>query len=119
MIQKHASTLHKDHLAQKYFLCEHCNATVKSRKSLLRHVKEQHEAERFSCLHCDYKSNQQWTIKRHMNLKHAFCGIECKKERVDQEEMDEQRMCQDEKELLEDSIEILKIYKLLKEQRHQ
>ena len=54
-----------------------------------------------------------------MNLKHVFRGIECKKERVDQEEMDEQRMCQDEKELLEDSIEILKIYKLLKEQRHQ
>ena len=41
-IQKHASTLHKK---QQYFLCNYCNATVKSRKSLLRHVKEQHETD--------------------------------------------------------------------------
>ena len=72
LIQKHASTLHKEQHAQEYFQCEQCNTSVKSRKSLLRHVKEQHEAERFSCLHCDYKSNRQWSIKRHMNSKHAF-----------------------------------------------
>ena len=34
MIQKHASTLHKEQHAQDYFQCEHCNATVKSSKSL-------------------------------------------------------------------------------------
>ena len=54
LIQKHTSTLHKEQHAQEYFQCEQCNTSVKSRKGLLRHVNQQHEAERFSCLHCDY-----------------------------------------------------------------
>ena len=55
LIKKHAST-HQ---------CEHCNAIVKSRKSLLRHVREQHGAERFSCLHCNYKTNRKYQLNEH------------------------------------------------------
>ena len=63
LIQKHASTLHEKQHAQEYFQREHFKSMVKSRKSLLRYVKVQHETERFSCLHCNYKTNRKYEIK--------------------------------------------------------
>ena len=139
LIRKHASTLHEKQHAQKYFQCEHCNTTVKSRKSLKRHVQEQHVAERFSCLHCNYKTNRKYQLnelKKTHNVNPSTTRISKQPRQksnkllepethlasmviadnmfVEQQEMDEELRSQDEKEMLEDSLTVLKIYKLLK-----
>lgn len=139
LIQKHASTLQ----------CEHCNASLKSRKSLLRHVREQHGAERFSCLHCNYKTNRKYQLNEHKKTHNVKPSTPSKHPRqksnnllepethqdsnkllepethqdsmliadnmlVEPEEMEEVQRSQDEKEMFEDSLTVLKIYKLLK-----
>ena len=75
----------------------------------------------FYCAHCDYKSKVKCNVKRHMKIKHSHT-----QEDVDQDitgsrahtpfTQPEISNVKDEvknQELLEDSIEVLKIYKLL------
>ena len=72
------------------------------------------------CTHSYYKSDDKWCIKKHIGTKRISqveqSKIGCNKDitvqegiDVDQEEFDKEQNHQDEMELLEDSIEILKI----------
>ena len=81
------------------------------------------------CAHCNYKSTRMWCVKRHIGRKHSHI--------LDQEDVDEDiagtSVCtpftelnelhvKDEvkdPELLEDSIEVLKIYKLLQRMKNK
>ena len=69
------------------------------------------------CAHCDYKSNDKWCIKRHIGRKFIYqveqFNIECKEDITEQEKIDKEQRHRDEMGLLEESIEILKIYKLM------
>ena len=49
---KQTSITHKRKHTQQYFECQHCDRKLKCRGSLLRHVREQHEEKKFSCVHC-------------------------------------------------------------------
>ena len=81
------------------------------------------------CTYCDFKSKRKYNVKRHIGIKHSHI--------LDQEDVGEDiaraRVCtpfteQDEMvvkdevknpELLEDSIEVLKIYKLLQRMKNR
>ena len=94
-------------------LCNKCSETVKMNY----------------CAHCDYKTNRTYSMKRNIGRKHASI--------LNQENVDEDttgtRVCtlftepeiwnvKDEikdPELLEDSIEVLKIYKLLQRMKNK
>jgi hypothetical protein len=62
---KQTSTIHKKQHTEEYFQCEQCNKNLKCRKSLLRHVRDQHEIKRFSCSQCNYKTNRAYLLSEH------------------------------------------------------
>ena len=62
------------------------------------------------CAHCDYNSPYMYNMKRHIVRKHAPI--------LDQEDDGEDITGKD-PELLEDSIEVLKIYKLLQRMKNK
>ena len=62
---KSVSIIHKKHHTQEYFQCDQCNKTFTVRKSLLRHVSEQHEPHRFSCPHCNFHTNRKYRLNEH------------------------------------------------------
>ena len=62
---KQAYTIHKKHHTQEYVQCDRCKKNLKSRKSLLRHKREQHESQRFSCPHCNYRTNRKYQLSEH------------------------------------------------------
>ena len=88
-------------------LCNKCSETVKMNY----------------CVHCNYKSTRMWCVKRHIESKHApilnqeDVGEDIAGGRVNTPftELNELHVKDEVKdpELLEDSIEVLKIYKLL------
>ena len=64
------------------------------------------------CGHCDFKSNRRYNLKVHMARKHvAPEDDQDKKGEIDV--LNGEGMKQDEMKLLEESEEVLKIYKLL------
>ena len=94
-------------------LCNKCSETVKMNY----------------CAHCDFKSKRKYNVKRHMETKHSPILIQ---EDVDQDiaggrvntpfTQQEISNVKDEvknQELLEDSIEVLKIYKLLQRMKNK
>ena len=47
--KKTASDHKQEHTQQQHFKCDKCNKTIKRRSDFLKHVKEQHGTNRFSC----------------------------------------------------------------------
>ena len=76
---KQTSIIHKKQHTQEHFQCVQCNKNLKCRKSLLRHVRDQHEIKRFSCLKCNYKTNRVYLLsdhkKTHIEKPTSFCEI--------------------------------------------
>ena len=66
------------------------------------------------CGHCDFKSTRRYILLVHIARKHA--ALEDKKGEI--EVLNGEGMKQDEMKMLEESIEIKKIYKLLKRMKH-
>ena len=62
---KQALIIHKKQHTQEYVQCDKCHKSLKCRKSLLRHVREQHETQRFSCPHCNYHTNRKYQLSEH------------------------------------------------------
>ena len=62
---KQTSIVHKKQHTQEYFQCEHCNKKLKCRKRLLRHLREQHGTQKFSCTICKYKTNREYQLHAH------------------------------------------------------
>ena len=62
---KQAYIIHKKQHTQEYVQCDKCKKNIKSRKSLLRHMREQHETQRFSCPHCNYRTNRKYQLSEH------------------------------------------------------
>ena len=61
------------------------------------------------CAHCDYKSNRRWSVIRHQSRKHKM-----RKEEVEDYPLPLQSEEQStDLDLMEDSVEVFKIYKLL------
>ena len=67
------------------------------------------------CAHCDYNSNRRWCVLRHQIKKHKMV-----KEEVEEYPLpmhhEEQSIDRD---LMEDSIQVFKIYKLLKRMKNK
>ena len=82
------------------------------------------------CAHCDFKSKRKYNVKRHIGRKHAHIhnqeediGEDIVGARVctpftEQDEMNVKYEIKD-SELLEDSIEVKKIYKLLQRMKNK
>ena len=64
------------------------------------------------CGHCDLKCTRRYNLKVHMERKHAALEDDQDK-KGEIEVLNGEGMKQDEMKLLEESIEVLKIYKLL------
>ena len=67
------------------------------------------------CAHCDYTSDRRWCVLRHQSRKHKM---------VKEEIVEHPLPMQSEKqstdwELMEDSIQVLKIYKLLQRMKNK
>ena len=94
-------------------LCNKCSETVKMNY----------------CAHCDFKSKRKYNVKTHMQRKHApilkqeDVGEDIAAGRVNTPftELNELHVKDEVKdqELLEDSIEVLKIYKLLQRMKNK
>ena len=67
------------------------------------------------CAHCDYNSPKRWNVRRHQNRKHRTL-----KEEVEeyQQPMHSEEQSTD-WDLMEDSIEVFKIYKLLQRMKNK
>ena len=62
------------------------------------------------CAHCEYKSPHKWVIRRHVNTKHKIKNhLEM---RNDDQHMDQEK-------LMEESIEVWKMYKLLQRMKKE
>ena len=81
------------------------------------------------CAHCDYKSKRKYNVETHMYRKHApilnqedvgedIAGGRVNTPFTEQDEVDVKDEDKD-PELLEDSIEVLKIYKLLQRMKNK
>jgi len=81
------------------------------------------------CAHCDFKSKRKYNVKRHIGRKHApildqedvgedIAGSRVNTPFTEQDEVDVKDEDKD-PELLEDSIEVLKIYKLLQRMKNK
>ena len=64
-LEKHASTLHEKQHDQKYFQCEHCNATLKDSDNLEKHVREYQKIKIHRCQQCMYKTNRAYKLIEH------------------------------------------------------
>ena len=65
---KQAYIIHKKQHTQEYVQCDKCKKNIKSRKNLLRHIREIHcdvDSKRFSCLHCNYRTNRKYQLSEH------------------------------------------------------
>ena len=63
------------------------------------------------CGQCDYNSHLIWNVKRHQSRKHAMVKEEVKECPPVEQPKD--------RELLEDSIQVFKIYKLLQRMKNK
>ena len=94
-------------------LCNKCSETVKMN----------------NCAHCDFKSKRKYNVKTHMQRKHSpildqeDVGEDNAADRVNtpftQPEISNVKDEVNNQELLEDSIEVLKIYKLLQRMKNK
>ena len=50
--RKIASHHKQEHVQQEYFKCDKCNKTILRKHNFLKHVREQHGINRFSCNQC-------------------------------------------------------------------
>ena len=64
------------------------------------------------CAHCDYNSDYRWSVRRHQNRKHKTC----KENHPIPMQSEEQPT---DWELMEDSIVVLKIYKLIQRMKNK
>ena len=94
-------------------LCNKCSETVKMNY----------------CVHCNYKSTRMWCVKRHIESKHApilnqedvgedIAGARVRTPFTESNEMYVKDELKD-PVLLEDIIEVLKIYKLLQRMKNK
>jgi hypothetical protein len=67
------------------------------------------------CAHCDYKSNHKWCVKRHQSRKHKAPNVEVIEHPLPIQ-IYEQPMDLD---LMEDSIQVFKIFKLLQRMKNK
>ena len=50
---------------QENFKCRICKQIVKTRKNLLRHIREQHKEKMFHCSQCSYKTGRRYLLSKH------------------------------------------------------
>ena len=67
------------------------------------------------CAHCDYNSDDRWSVRRHQNRKHKSCKEEVVEHPLPMQSEDQLT----DLELMEDSIVVLKIYKLLQRMKNK
>ena len=67
------------------------------------------------CAHCDYNSHLRWCVRRHQNVKHKTQNEEVVEHPLPMRS--EEQLA--DWELMEDSIEVLKIYKLLQRMKNK
>ena len=53
---------------QEHFKCDKCNKTIKRRGDFLKHVREQHGINRFSCNQCNYATNRAYRLDEHKKI---------------------------------------------------
>ena len=67
------------------------------------------------CTHCDYQSDDKWCVRRHQSRKHKMV-----KEKVEECPVPIQNEEQSkDRDLMEDSIQVFKIYKLLQRMKNK
>lgn len=67
------------------------------------------------CAHCDYNSNRRWCVLRHQSRKHEMVKEEVVEYPLPMH-LEEQPIDRD---LVEDSIQVFKIYKLLQRMKNK
>ena len=67
------------------------------------------------CTHCDYNSHHRWCVRQHQSRKHRTQDEEVVEHPLPTQ-IDEQLMDLD---LMEDSIQVFKIFKLLKQVKNK
>ena len=105
--------------------CAHCNYNSYHKWCVLRHQSKKHnavkeEVEEASkiihfCPHCNYQSDDKWCVRRHQSRKHKTV-----KEKVEEcpdpiQNEEQPTDC----DLMEDSIQVFKIYKLLQRMKNK
>ena len=60
-----ASNHKYQHTQQQGFKCDKCNKTIKRRKNYLKHVREQHGLNRFSCKQCNFITYRAYKLYDH------------------------------------------------------
>ena len=134
-LKRHIESVHNN----VAFNCNQCEFVANRKDNLKRHIKSAHNNTQFECNQCDFVANRKDSLKRHIKIKHGgpappvYGGSEPekKKRRIDQDEsIDDGRNKQpaeDESknpnkndaksnnmdELMEESMKVWKIYKLL------
>ena len=108
--------------------CGHCNYKSDRMHNLKVHQRNKHktlneEVEEGSptekmihnCTHCDYKSNRKWSVLRHQSREHKMV-----KEEIEEYPLPEQNEEQPtNRDLMEDSVQVFKIYKLLQRMKNK
>ena len=102
---KQTSIIHKKQHTQEHFQCAQCNKNLKSRKSLLRHVSDQHEIKRFSCLKCNYKTNRAYLLSEHKKTHIKKLQVSVKSDRIQNSKTLPQPAQQDEAAQHDDSTQ--------------
>ena len=105
--------------------CAHCDYNSNRRWCVLRHQSRKHkmfkeEVEEGSkiihyCSHCDYNSHYRANVRRHQSKKHKMLKEEVLEYPLPIQN-EEQPM---DRELMEDSIQVFKIYKLLQRMKNK
>ena len=67
------------------------------------------------CSHCDYNSHHKWCVKQHESRKHKMVKEEVVKDPLPMQSKEQPT----DWDLMEDSIEVFKIYKLLQRMKNK
>ena len=113
--------------------CAHCNYKSNRKYNLKVHLRNKHktvkeEVEDLAmqsvessptdrmmhyCTQCNYQSDDKWCVRRHQSRKHKMVKEEVKECPLPPAEQPKDR------ELMEDSIQVFKIYKLLQRMKNK
>ena len=105
--------------------CAHCDYMSERMYNLKVHQRNKHNAVKEEveegskiihyCSHCDYNSHHKWCVRRHESRKHKMV-----KEEVEKDPLPLQSEKQPtDYDLIEDSIEVFKIYNLLQRMKNK
>ena len=62
---------------KKFYKCEECEASYKTKWGLYLHTSSKHEGICYSCKYCGYKATTQGNLKRHQELIHEGVKYPC------------------------------------------